>query len=196
MDADACEGEDAGYSKTLEWFPPLSRKDRRKLVKSLTEGSEWSVNFGVMLGCSVLLAVLGLLQNSVAAIIGAMLVAPLMTPLIAIGLALVRGDFELLKNATKSMWRGSAVSLILGVALRVITPGHELSPEVEARGTANILDLLIGFFAGVAAGYAVARPKMSGALPGVAIAVALVPPLAACGIAIGSGDPYEAIPRN
>ncbi|MFC4992057.1 DUF389 domain-containing protein [Rubritalea tangerina] len=172
----------------LELFPELDEEERIQLEDQLKEGSSWSMNFGVMLGCSVLLAGLGLLQNSVAVIIGAMLVAPLMTPLIATGLGLVQGNFELLTTAVKSMWRGVAVGLGLGILLRVLTPGNELTTEVTARGSANILDLFIAFFAGAAAAYAMARPKMSGALPGVAIAVALVPPLTASGIAIGSQD--------
>jgi len=180
---------DRFFEEALEGvFPPLDRADRVALVESLTEGSRWSMNFGVMLGCSILIAGLGLLQNSVAVIIGAMLVAPLMTPLIGTGLALVQGNFKLLKEAGEAMLRGSVVGLLLGVALRVLTPGHELTAEVLSRGAPNILDLLIAFLAGVAAGYAMARPKLSGALPGVAISVALVPPLAAAGIALGSMD--------
>lgn len=175
-------------SRWIVLFPPLERKDRVALVESLGEGSRWSMNFGVMLGCSVLIAGLGLLQNSVAVIIGAMLVAPLMTPLTGTGLALVQGNFNLLKVALRSMLRGTLASLMLGVLLRLLTPGSELTTEIAVRGSPNILDLLIAFLAGVAAGYAMARPKMSGALPGVAISVALVPPLAAAGIALGSAD--------
>ena len=169
-------------------FPPLERNDRLALVENLNEGSRWSVNFGMMLGCSVIIAGLGLLQDSVAVIIGAMLVAPLMTPLIGIGLALVQGNFHLLTRAARSMLIGTVVALVLGFLLRILTPGHEVTTQVTIRGYANILDLLIAFFAGVAAGYAMARPKLSGALPGVAIAVALVPPLTAAGIAFGSFD--------
>ena len=65
------------------WFPPLETEDRRALAANLIEGSRWSVNFGMMLGCSVIIAGLGLLQDSVAVIIGAMLVAPLMSPLMS-----------------------------------------------------------------------------------------------------------------
>lgn len=169
-------------------FPKLERADRIALVDSLTEGSAWSMDFGVMLGCSVLIAGLGLLQNSVAVIIGAMLVAPMMTPLIGIGLALIQGNFRLLQTAIRAMIFGVGMSLILGVLLQFLTPGQELTMEISMRGAPNILDLLIAFLAGVAAGYAMARPKLSGALPGVAISVALVPPLAAAGIALGSGD--------
>jgi len=142
----------------LEWFPPLEREQRLELVQSLREGSRWSLNFGVLLGCSVLIAGLGLLQNSVAVIIGAMLVAPLMTPLIGIGLALVQGNFDLLGVAIRSMARGTVMSLGLGLLLQWLTPGDELTLEVSLRGTPNILDLFIAFFAGVAAGYAFARP--------------------------------------
>jgi uncharacterized hydrophobic protein (TIGR00271 family) len=172
----------------IELFPPLERKDRLALVESLTEGSAWSMNFGVMLSCSVLIAGLGLLQNSSAVVIGAMLVAPLMTPLIATGLALVQGNFKLLADSARTMLKGALASILLGVGLRLITPGKELTMEVLVRGAPNILDLGIAFLAGVAAGYAMARPKLSGALPGVAIAVALVPPLTAAGIAFGCNE--------
>ena len=182
------EGEERPPGRWDVWFPPLSREDRLALVDNLTEGSRWSMNFGVMLGCSVLIAGLGLIQNSTAVIIGAMLVAPLMTPLIGAGMALIQGNFKLLAQARSAMLIGSGMSLVLGVLLRLLVPGSELTMEVSVRGAPNILDLLIAFLAGVAAGYALARPRLSGALPGVAISVALVPPLAASGIALGSGD--------
>lgn len=190
MDQEEARDKDESWhvERWVEWFPPLERDQRLELVRSLREGSRWSLNFGVLLGCSVLIAGLGLLQNSVAVIIGAMLVAPLMTPLIGIGLALVQGNFDLLGVAVRSMAKGTVVSLALGLLLQWLTPGDELTLEVSLRGTPNILDLFIAFFAGVAAGYAFARPQLSNALPGVAISVALVPPLAASGIALGSGD--------
>lgn len=169
-------------------FPDLNREERIVLVRSLTEGSMWSINFGMMLGCSVIIAALGLLQSSPAVIIGAMLVAPLMTPLIGTGLALVQGNLKLLRIATQAMSKGVITSLLLGMITRILVPGDELTTEISLRGTPNILDLAIAFFAGVAAGYAVARPKLSGVLPGVAISVALVPPLTASGIALGTMD--------
>lgn len=172
----------------LTLFPPLSREERMLLVESLTASSQWSMNFGVLLACSVIIAGLGLLQDSVAVIIGAMLVAPMMTPLIGAGLALVHGNHKLLGQAVRAILLGAVMSIGLGVLLRWTTPGQELTLQVSLRGAPNVLDLAIAFFAGVAAGYAVARPKLSGALPGVAISVALVPPLAASGIALGSGD--------
>lgn len=166
-------------------FVMLERQDRIALVESLERGSSWNIDFGVMLGCSVFIAGLGLLQDSVAVIIGAMLVAPLMTPLVGIGLALIQGNFKLLRVAWKSMTIGVLISLAIGISLRWVIPGDELTMEITGRGYPNMLDLLIAFFAGVAGGYALARPELSGALPGVAIAVSLIPPLAASGIALG-----------
>jgi len=169
-------------------FPNLEREERKELVAKLTEASEWNINFGIMLGCSVLIAALGLLVNAPAVIIGAMLVAPLMTPLIGAGLALVQGNLQLFRTASHTMLLGTALSLLLGFLVEVLTPKIDMAPELVARGAPNILDLFIAFFAGVAAAYAVARPQLSGALPGVAIAVALVPPLSACAISLGSGQ--------
>lgn len=172
----------------FQLFTPIERADRLSLSQRLSEGSHWNNNFGIMLGCSVLIAGLGLIQNSVAVIIGARLVAPLMTPLIGMGLALVQGNIRLLSHATKSMSLGTVVCLVLGMLLEWLTPGQELTLEIASRSSPNLLDLAIAFLSGFAAGYAIARPKLSGALPGVAISVALVPPLAASGIAFGAFD--------
>jgi uncharacterized hydrophobic protein (TIGR00271 family) len=171
----------------FRFFPNLERDERKELVAKLTEASEWNMNFGMLLGCSVLIAALGLLGNAPAVIIGAMLVAPLMTPLIGAGLALVQGNLQLFRTACRTMLLGTAMSLLIGFLVEVLTPTIDIAPELVARGAPNILDLFIAFFAGVAAAYAVARPNLSGALPGVAIAVALVPPLSACAISLGSG---------
>jgi uncharacterized hydrophobic protein (TIGR00271 family) len=165
---------------------PLEREERLKLVNRLNEESEWNLNFCVLLSCSVIIAGLGLMQNSAAVVIGAMLVAPLMTPLIGAGLALVQGNLQLLKVSIKSLLLGTLMSILLGIIIEVMTPHWELSQEIASRAGPNILDLFIALFAGISAAYASARPNLSGALPGVAIAVALVPPITVTGIALGT----------
>lgn len=167
-------------------FSDLEREDRLKLVSRMESESEWNVNFCVLLCCSVIIAGLGLMQSSAAVVIGAMLVAPLMTPLIGSGLALVQGNLHLLRVAFKSILLGTLMSILVGAFIEVITPHWELSQEIASRAGPNILDLFIAFFAGISAAYAVARPNLSGALPGVAIAVALVPPITVTGIALGT----------
>lgn len=134
------------------------------------EGSEWNLNFGMLLlGFSVVMAILGLLQVSPATIIGAMLVAPLMTPLIAVGLSLVQGNVGLLMVCARTTALSVFISLVLGSLLQIVTPGSELSMETQSRATPDLLDLIVAFFAGGAAAYAIVRPKLSGAMPGVAI---------------------------
>jgi uncharacterized hydrophobic protein (TIGR00271 family) len=165
--------------------PEMEREDRIKLVERMSVESEWNINFCVLLGCSVIIAGLGLMQGSGAVVIGAMLVAPLMTPLIGAGLALVQGNFHLLKTAIKSTLLGTVMSIFLGVAIEILTPHWELSTQITSRAGPNILDLFIALFAGISAAFAIVRPQLSGALPGVAIAVALVPPVTVTGIALG-----------
>ena len=117
-----------------------------------------------------------------------MLLAPLMTPLLAIGYALIQGNFHLLTRAVRSLLVRTLIGFFVGVFVQLIVPGRELSQEVLNRGGVNLLDLLIAFTAGIAAGYALVRSQVSSALPGVAIAVTLVPPLAASGIALAAGS--------
>lgn len=173
-------------SNLLMKIAPLDREERIKLVNRLNEDSEWNLNFCVLLSCSVIIAGLGLMQSSAAVVIGAMLVAPLMSPLIGAGLALVQGNLHLLRVSIKSVLLGTLTSIFLGIIIEVITPHWELSQEIASRAGPNILDLFIALFAGISAAYAIARPNLSGALPGVAIAVALVPPITVTGIALGT----------
>jgi uncharacterized hydrophobic protein (TIGR00271 family) len=131
-----------------------------------------------MMCLSTAIAALGLLINSPAVIIGAMVVAPLMTPLIAAGCALVRGDLSLFTKSIQAMLFGSLVALGVSLLVGALIPNDTLTVEMVSRGRPDILDLFVGLFAGAAAAYATARPKVMAALVGVAVAAALVPPIA------------------
>jgi len=136
---------------------------------------------------STAIATLGLLIGSPAIIIGAMVVAPLMTPLIAAGCALVRGDVSLFHKSIRAMLFGSIMALGISFLIGVLIPNDTLTLEMISRGKPDILDLFVGLFAGAAAAYATARPKVMASLVGVAVAAALVPPIATVGIAITEG---------
>jgi uncharacterized hydrophobic protein (TIGR00271 family) len=116
-----------------------------------------------------------------------MVVAPLMTPLIGSGLALVQGNTSLFRDSLKAMGFGIGSALLISILFGFIAPIEELTPELLARGAPTLIDLAVAFLSGVAAAYAVARPSLLGALAGVAIAAALVPPLATVGIAFATG---------
>jgi len=119
-------------STFFKGFSGLEREERLKLVNRMEIESEWNVNFCVLLCCSVIIAGLGLMQSSAAVVIGAMLVAPLMTPLIGAGLALVQGNLHLLKIAFKSILLGTLMSILVGAFIEVITPHWELSQEIAS----------------------------------------------------------------
>ena len=168
--------------------PQLTREQRIDLFENLQNGSRFSFDFLALICLSTSIAALGLIQNSGAVVIGAMLVAPLLTPMLGAGLSLVQGNIPLIKDAARSIGLGFLTALVVGFIFGWLTPIHVLTPELLGRGSPNILDLIIALLSGAAAAYAVARPNLSGALPGVAIAAALVPPIATSGIALAVGD--------
>lgn len=169
-------------------IPQLDRDDRVGLFDRIQSGSAWSFDFMLLIALSTTIAGLGLLQNSPAVVIGAMLVAPLMTPLLGAGLALVQGNLPLLLRATQAILLGFLSALGIGLLLGWTVPLGGLTPELLARGGPTVLDLIIGFLSGFAAAYCSGRPNLSAALPGVAIAAALVPPIATTGISISLGE--------
>lgn len=171
-------------------IPQLKREDRIALMEEIEVKARWNFDFAALMAMATLIASLGLLSNSVAVVIGAMLVAPLMMPLIGSGLALVQGNWPLWSRSIRAVIFGFFVALLIGFgsSLLVRWTNFEMTSELLARGKPTLLDLGIAFVSGVAASYCLARPKLSGALAGVAIAAALVPPIATVGISTGLGE--------
>lgn len=168
--------------------PQLSREERITLFERLQTQSRWSFDFMVLILLSTGIAALGLIQDSTAVVIGAMLVAPLMTPLLGSGLALVQGNFPLIRTCFRSILFGFVAAVVVGVLAGLVAPITELTPELLSRGGPTLLDMGIAFLSGIAAAYCIARPTLSSALAGVAIAAALVPPIATVGISIALGE--------
>ena len=175
------------FKRLTAFIPHLDSKELTVLCSSLEEGAICDSDFLIMMCLSTMIATLGLLINSPAIIIGAMLVAPLMTPLIAAGCALIRGDISLFQKSMRAMIFGSIVALGTSFLIGVLIPNDTLTLEIISRGRPDILDLFVGLLAGSAAAYATARPKVMASLVGVAVAAALVPPIATVGIAITEG---------
>ena len=168
--------------------PQLNREDKINLFENLQVGSEWNFDFLVLMLLSTIIASIGLIQDSAAVVIGAMLIAPLITPLLGAGLSLVQGNFPLIKSSAKSIFYGFFISLITAFTVGFLSPIANLTPEIIARGRPSLLDVFVAFFSGVAAAHCSARSNLSAALPGVAIAAALVPPLASIGISASLGE--------
>jgi uncharacterized hydrophobic protein (TIGR00271 family) len=174
--------------------PPLTRSERVTLQEELESGSRPSWEFLGLISAASTLASFGLLQNSAAVIIGAMLIAPLMTPILGAGLAITMGNRPLFQSALAAIALGFAGAIgasgLFGLVVRLFeTP--DLSPqgatEMWARCNPSPLDFCVGLVGGMAAAYARTRSYLSSALAGAAIAAALVPPISTAGLQLVFG---------
>jgi len=173
-------------------FPQLDRSERIEVYRTLRRGARPDVDFFVLILLASVIATLGLLQDSAAVIIGAMLVAPLMTPILALSLGLVLGDVRLLQLSLESTLKGITLTVAVAVGMVLLTPRSNLTPEIIARTHPTLLDLIVALASGAAGAYAIARKEVAAALPGVAIAAALVPPLCVIGAGIALSRPEVA----
>ena len=169
---------------------PMDREQRVELSTSLREGSQPSLEFFGLISASAMLAAFGLLQDSAAVIIGAMLVAPLMTPILGAGMSLTHGNRPLFRSSLMAIMVGFfgaiASSFLFGLLVRTMQ-NIEVTPEMWARCNPSPLDFCVGLVGGIAASYARTRSHLSSALAGAAIAAALVPPLSTAGLQLAGG---------
>jgi len=119
-----------------------------------------------------------------------MLLAPLMSPIISFSMGLLRGDESLLMNSMLKIALGVSLALLASSLLTMILPQVDLSNEIKSRIHPNLIDLGVAIVSGIAAAYTKAHKELLNSIAGVAIAVALVPPLAVAGIGIGRGELY------
>lgn len=171
-------------SKTLPWNIHAATEEFRDIYQALRENAVASATFLTLMALSTMLATLGLFANSAPVLIGAMILAPLMAPLISLAMGTVRQDQVLMTQAGKTLLAGLLLALFCGALLSLMIPLKILTPEMSARVSPNLLDLGVAIISGVAAAYANSRSEIAKSLAGVAVAVALVPPLATTGVAI------------
>jgi uncharacterized hydrophobic protein (TIGR00271 family) len=176
-------------------LPSIDLERRGEVQVRLRESSRPNFDFFLLVVLSSTIATMGLLTNSGAIIIGAMLVAPLMSPILGLGLAAITSDGILLRDGLSGLLRGAFVAVLVSALLARLNQNlplialQELPGEVLARTHPSPIDLTVALAGGLAAAYALAQPSLSAALPGVAIATALMPPLCTVGIGIALGDP-------
>jgi uncharacterized hydrophobic protein (TIGR00271 family) len=174
---------------------PKSVDDRQALYdKILYEGpltSRRMIRFFTLMGFASVIAAMGVITDSTAVVIGAMLIAPLMTPLMGMAISLVMGWPNRLARSSLVAVGGVGFSIAIGVVLGLIVPtviDTATNGQITARSSPTTLDLITAIAAGAAGAYGLSRPDVSDSLPGVAIAISLVPPLSVVGIAYSQGD--------
>jgi uncharacterized hydrophobic protein (TIGR00271 family) len=176
----------------LRLFPRLNIEEQLELREAMSDSARPGVNFFVLIVLSSVIATLGLLLNSAAVVIGAMLVAPLMSPILGFSLGMVLGDVRLIRLSIEAMFKGVALALVIAVLIGIVSPIKELTEEIMIRTQPTLLDLTVALASGMAGAYALSREEVSAALPGVAIAAALMPPLGVAGLGLSLGRPQVA----
>ena len=171
----------------------LSLPKRNHVYARIRRSARPDADFFILIALSAMIAALGLIINSPAVVIGAMLVAPLMSPIIGAGLATVLGDTRFLRLSLGAVIRGVLLAVFVGALAGLVHLNEPLTSEILARTQPSLIDLAIAVFSGMAGAYALSHSDAAGALPGVAIAAALVPPLATAGITLTTGHFSESL---
>lgn len=165
-------------------LPELAGEEGRQLRQDVHDEGALTSGYVLMCALSAGIATLGLLQSSTAVVIGAMLVSPLMSPIAALGFGFASIDGKRIREAVKVVAIGAGIGILTGVLLTWLSPIRNATPEILARTQPTLLDLAVALFSGIAGGYATVIQK-GGTAIGVAIATALMPPLAVVGYGIG-----------
>tara|TARA_R110000824_G_scaffold59127_2_gene159134 strand:+ start:2070 stop:3623 length:1554 start_codon:yes stop_codon:yes gene_type:complete len=159
--------------------------DQQAVIDKVREDSGFTPHFAFMTSMSAGIAILGLLLSSPAVVIGAMLLSPLMGPIMGAGFALAVGDSAWLKESGKAILLGTIISILFAGLVVTLSPLQTVTAEIAARTRPNLFDLLVALFSALAGGYAMIRGRM-GTIVGVAIATALMPPLAVVGFGLAT----------
>jgi len=175
-------------AQAIPLFSHASKEQYASLFTNLREESKLSQNFMVLLILATMIATFGLFINSSSVIIGAMLLAPLMQPIVSLSMGVLRQDSALQINGVKTIAIGVFAVLVTAALIALFIPIERLTSEMAGRLSPTILDLFVAIVSGAAAAYAKSNEKILGSLAGVAIAVALVPPIAVAGIGLGWAD--------
>ena len=190
----ALEGVGASRRRRKRWLPDrLSSAARREIITDIVGGATATTRFFVLLALSTVIASFGLLSNSAAVIIGAMIVAPLMGPILGMAMGMVTGRQKLERGALLAEVTGVAMAVGLGYLVGRLPLNLGISAEMLGRTSPTLYDLFIAFASGLAGGYVSVNRSVNSALAGVAISVALVPPLATCGLLLAVDHRREAL---
>ena len=163
-------------------------EQKEKVLANVQNSIVFSGSNVWVLACAIVIASVGLNLNSTAVVIGAMLISPLMGPIVGAGFALAMFDFKLLRKSLKNLLVSTLVGLLFSSLYFFLTPFKEAQSEILARTAPNIYDVIIAFFGGLVGVIAVTRVEKGNPIPGVAIATALMPPLCTAGYGLATGN--------
>lgn len=162
--------------------------DRSLILASVARDARLDTKFLLLVVMATAIATLGLLQSSAPVVIGAMLVSPLLGPIMGIGFGLATIESNLIKRSLVTLAAGTLVAIIVAALIIWLSPINDVTPEIRARTQPTLIDLGVAVVGGIAGVYAILR-KLSGVMVGVAIATALLPPLSTVAFGLVTGRP-------
>jgi uncharacterized hydrophobic protein (TIGR00271 family) len=174
--------------KNVPFFPYATEERFKELFVVLRQDAQRDASYLTLMFLSTVLATVGLFLNSSSVIIGAMLLAPLMAPIVSLSMGMLRSEFDLYVQSAITIASGILIALVASASITYLLPTALVTEEMSARLNPSLLDLAVAIFAGIAAAYTKSDKKMLSGLAGVAIAVALVPPLSVAGVGLGRLD--------
>ena len=171
-------------------FQTIKDNDKAAVVRKLMQSSTPDFDFFYLVGLSVLMATLGLLLDSTSIVIGSMLLAPLMYPILGVALGLVMSNGAVLTRSSITLFKSFLIGLVLSILAAVLfgDSASYMTHEVLVRTQPDLVHFVVAVVAGLAVSFALAQPEWSETLPGIAISVALIPPLATIGVGVAALD--------
>ncbi len=166
----------------------LTSKERSELLGQLKVGLQARADFYLMVALAAAIAITGLIMNDGSIVLGAMLVSPLMSPIVGIACGIALGNLDLMRRSGASTFKGMSLVLGVGVVLTFLLPSAEPTDQILSRTHPGIFDLLAALAAGAAGAYSLGRKSVAGALPGVAMSLSLEPPLATAGYGLSTSQ--------
>ena len=170
----------------LVLFKTLTEKDKSAAIDHLIKGSTPSQDFFFMIILSVITATFGLLFDNVAVIIGSMLIAPILYPILSLSLGITMSDNKLISRAFYTLAKATALGIATAFVITFFFSGNfaEHNNEITSRTIATLPFFIVALTAGTAGSFALVKPQLNETLPGIAISVALIPPLSVVGIGV------------
>jgi uncharacterized hydrophobic protein (TIGR00271 family) len=166
----------------------LTSKERQQLLSQLKVGLQARADFYFMVALAAAIAITGLIMNDGSIVLGAMLVSPLMSPIVGIACGIALGNLDLMRRSSASTFKGMSLVLGVGVLMTFLLPNVEPTDQILSRTHPGIYDLIAALAAGGAGAYSLGRRPVAGALPGVAMSLSLEPPLATAGYGLSTSQ--------
>ena len=175
---------------TKQWFQRTAEKiNHEAVIKDISQEVDVSVGYFLTLTLANLIALSGLITNSAPVIIGAMLISPLMGPILSLGFAFITGHRQIWRRSVKKIAVSVALTIAVAALASLVSPLKEITQEIVSRTRPNLYDLVVAFLAGSAGAAALCTKRnYLTIVPGVAIATAVIPPLSVAGFGVGTGS--------